>query len=196
MKPKWLLICISILLFLLIWYWIYYLTSWGYITRCMEGVTSMDASYSHTIDLPLTTTTSCQNFCGPNARCSISGTQCFSDIDCYGCQQKQPTYTRENKEIPGNNDAGKLSFSQTPQYSYLTTNSLVRNSTELRKWDEPPPYPEWGDIGYQPNMREAQKLFERRYKPITGELINLPEYETRRTLTGEFITDGPLPSNY
>jgi hypothetical protein len=161
----------------------------------MEAMTS--SAYSHTVDLPLTTTTSCQNFCAPStARCSISGTQCFSDIDCDGCQPQDPSLLRTYKEIPGNNDAGKLSFSQTPQYSYLTTNPLVRNSTEIKKWDEPPPYPEWGDIGYQPNMREAQKLFENRYKPTPDSLINLPEYETRRTLTGEFITDGPLPSNY
>lgn len=196
MKIKRVFILISILLILFIFYWIYYLTSYGYITRCVEYMTSSrkDAIYSHSVDLPLTTTTSCQNFCGPNSRCSISGTQCFSDIDCFGCQPKQTNYTRENKEISGNNDAGKLSFSQTPQYSNLTTNSLVRNSTEIKEWDEPPPYPELGDIGYQPNMRVAQKLFEQRYKP--DKLINLPEYEIRRTLTGEFITDEPLPSNY
>ena len=38
------------------------------------------------IDIPLTTTTSCSNICGPQAICSTTKEQCSTDNDCTGCQ--------------------------------------------------------------------------------------------------------------
>ena len=51
-------------------------------------------AYSHTVDLPINTTFSCENMCGPTAVCSITGEQCTSDIDCHGClpQEGPPQY--------------------------------------------------------------------------------------------------------
>jgi hypothetical protein len=40
---------------------------------------------SHTVNLPINTTYECENKCMPPARCSITGQQCSSDIDCCGC---------------------------------------------------------------------------------------------------------------
>lgn len=40
---------------------------------------------SHTVNLPINTTFECENKCMPPARCSITGQQCSSDIDCCGC---------------------------------------------------------------------------------------------------------------
>ena len=51
-----------------------------------EGLTVVDVA---DVDLPLTTNYSCQNFCGPPSRCSITGEKCMSDKDCIGC--KLPT---------------------------------------------------------------------------------------------------------
>jgi hypothetical protein len=43
------------------------------------------------VNLPLTDTYSCQNFCGPTARCSVTGQQCSADIDCPGCNPYKQT---------------------------------------------------------------------------------------------------------
>ena len=40
---------------------------------------------NHTVNLPINTTFECENKCMPPARCSITGQQCSSDIDCCGC---------------------------------------------------------------------------------------------------------------
>jgi len=38
------------------------------------------------INIPLTTTETCSNICGPSAICSITKQQCSTDNDCSGCQ--------------------------------------------------------------------------------------------------------------
>ena len=40
---------------------------------------------------------SCKDFCGPSARCAVSGTDCTEDLDCKGCATTRlsdmpPTY--------------------------------------------------------------------------------------------------------
>ena len=85
------LLGISLLLIVAIYYWIGYLVKNNYIQECFQSnQTMMGPEYSHSVDLPLTTTYSCKNFCGPPARCSITGQQCTSDIDCPGCQPYVP----------------------------------------------------------------------------------------------------------
>lgn len=78
--------------------------------------------YSHTVNLPINDPISCQNFCGPKATCAITGEQCTSDIDCYGCN---PGPKQENpcimEDVPPYDDAGKLGQNQGLQYSPLTT---------------------------------------------------------------------------
>ena len=71
---------ISIILLVSIFIWIHFLTINKYIIECFTS-----SSTSHSVDLPLTTKYSCQNFCGPTGRCAITGQQCFTDIDCPAC---------------------------------------------------------------------------------------------------------------
>ena len=73
----------SFLLIVLIFYWIDYLSINKYIVESFQQLNnpSLNNSTSHTVDLPLTTTYSCKNMCGPQARCSITGQQCMADID-------------------------------------------------------------------------------------------------------------------
>jgi hypothetical protein len=81
---------------------------------------------NHSVKLPLTTTYSCQNICGPLSKCSITGEQCSADIDCYGCQKKygkkynSNNSNNSNNVVIGNDDAGKLTLGVTPTYSSLT----------------------------------------------------------------------------
>lgn len=78
---------------------------------------------SHTVDIPLTTRTPplCNpkgggNFCGPSAKCAMTGAQCTSDIDCVGCMPPDVTTT---PVLHPYDDAGKASWGMT--YSSLVS---------------------------------------------------------------------------
>jgi hypothetical protein len=148
---------------------------------------------THSVDLPLTTTYSCKNFCGPTARCAITGQQCFADMDCPGCQPYVPPLSKAKDCVPGDNDAGKLSWGLTPQYSTLTTDMGTRAARITPKRFGSAPQADFGVNTWKTSFREGTKLFDQRYKP--NNLLFLPQYQTRPSLTGEFIEDGPLASN-
>jgi hypothetical protein len=155
---------------------------------------------THTVDLPLTTRYSCKNFCGPTARCAITGHQCFTDIDCPGCQpyssslSKTKPLPKSKDNIPGTNDAGKLTVGVTPTYSPLTTGFGTREKIITNDMYAQPPQANFGVDTWGKSFNESQELFNRRYKP--GQLQFMPNYPVTYGVTGEFITDGPLPSNY
>ena len=194
---------ISFLLLICIFKWINYLVVNNYVklssiegfdtnTQAIRDTGASDTS--HNVDVPLTTTTSCKNMCGPPNRCSITGQQCFSDIDCPGCEPQVPPLSSSNGEnIIGDNDAGKLTVGVTPNYSPLTTGfgtqSRIYTSDKFSK----PSMPNFGVNTWSSKFNKGRKLFDDRYKP--SGLKNIPSYSDRYSLTGEFIDDGPLPSN-
>ena len=146
---------------------------------------------THSVDMPLTTTYSCNNFCGPTARCSITGQQCFADIDCPGCQPYVPPLTRDQTEfISGDDDAGKLTIGVTPTYSTLTTDIGTR-ATVITDENKPVTM-DHGLNMWRASFNEDMKLFNKRYKPPSREY---PKYPPRLTLSGEFVDNGPIPSN-
>jgi len=189
---------ISFLLILLTFYWIDYLSINKYIVESFQqsNNSSLNNSTSHTVDLPLTTTYSCKNMCGPQARCSITGQQCTADIDCPGCQPKIKGIKNQssNRNVPGNNDAGKLTVGVTPQYSPLTsdigTKALKISGKEFSKT----PSPTFGINTWRDDFDEEQKLFDKRYKP-PNDIEFMPSYPPRYSVTGDFLENGPLASN-
>jgi hypothetical protein len=206
------LLIISLILFVIIFKWIDYLISEKYIIEAMlpsveamlpsvewftNGITQekYDGSTSHTVDLPLTTTYSCKNFCGPTARCSITGQQCFADIDCPGCQPYSPPLpkSKANGCVPGDNDAGKLTMGVTPQYSSLTDGYGTKELEITSNMYSKPDQANFGVDVWSQEFNEEQKLFDQRYKP--SGLQFMPDYPKRYSLTGEFIEDGPYASN-
>jgi len=186
-----------IILLYIIFMWINYLSINKYIVECFtpqpiqEDVTG--GSTSHSVDLPLTTTYSCKNFCGPTARCSITGQQCFTDIDCPGCQPYSPPLPRSNGCVPGDNDAGKLTWGVTPQYSPLTSGYGTFQASVTDNMNSKPSQPNFGVNTWRASFDVGQKLFDARYQPAG--LQNMPKYPEMYSLTGEFVEDGPLPSN-
>jgi hypothetical protein len=186
-----------IILLYIIFMWINYLSINQYIIECFspqpiqEDVTG--GSTSHSVDLPLTTTYSCKNFCGPTARCSITGQQCFADIDCPGCQPYSPPLPRSKGCVPGDNDAGKLTWGVTPQYSPLTSGYGTFQAYVTDNIYSKPSQPNFGVNTWSASFNEGQKLFDARYKPAG--LQYMPKYPEMYSLTGEFVEDGPLPSN-
>ena len=183
---------ISFLLLVLTFYWIDYLSINKYI---VESFQQLNNSSSHTVDLPLTTTYSCKNMCGPQARCSITGQQCTADIDCPGCQPKISGLKTQsiNKSVPGNNDAGKLTVGVTPQYSPLTSDIGTRATTFSKKKFSKTPSLTLGIDTWRDDFDITQKLFDKRYSPSAQSFM--PNYPKRPTLSGEFVDDGPLAAN-
>ena len=189
---------VSFILFATIFKWIDFLVKNDYVVEVhdKEGFDSNGLESpltSHTVNLPLTTTYSCKNFCGPTARCSITGQQCFADIDCPGCQPYAPPLQKYNENIPGENDAGKLTLGVTPQFSTLTTDigtqaKLITNSKFAK-----PTSPNFGINVWKSSFNEGTKLFNERYKP--SGLQFMPDYPKRYSLSGDYIEDGPLASN-
>ena len=196
---------ISFLLLGLSFKWIDYLFNNNYIKESFEQMynsninkTSSEKTSeatSHTVDLPLTTTYSCTNFCGPTSRCAITGQQCFTDIDCPGCQPYSPPLknTENMDEVIGDNDAGKLTFNNTPRYSVLTTDMGTKARAFSSKKFAKAPNADYGINVWRDDFDEQKKLFDKRYKP--DELEYMPEYPKRYSLTGEFIEEGPIASN-
>lgn len=183
----------SLILLVLIFKWMDFLVKNNYIVECFNMRDTGSPLTSHTVNLPLTTTYSCNNFCGPPARCSKTGHQCTADIDCPGCQPYVPPLTNADKSVPGNNDAGKLTFNSTPRYSSLTTDIGTQARLFTPHKFSKPLAPNFGINSWRSSFNQDEKLFNEKYKPPT--LENMPTYDKRYTLSGEFMDDGPIPSN-
>jgi hypothetical protein len=208
---------ISLILFNLIFFWINYLVKNQYIAEGFEenNTSNNDSETvcipknrikedgnnyvlessltSHTVNMPLTTKYSCNNFCGPPSKCSITGDQCTSDVDCPGCLPYEPKKTEKDVNIPGDNDAGKLTFNLTPTYSTLTTDIGTRARLVTKDKFAKPAMPDLGVNTWKSSFDKDTKEFDNVYKP--DKLENMPNYKTRYSLSGEFMDEGPLPSN-
>ena len=150
-------------------------------------------SNTHSVDLPLTTSYSCNNKCGPQGRCSKTGQQCLSDIDCPGCQPYSPPLTRTKVDVPGENDAGKqgVLFST---FSTLTTDigtqaKIFRNSNVSKG----APQANFGINTWRNKFNKVEKLFDQRYKPKVLKFMR--KYPYQYSLSGEFLNNGPLAAN-
>ena len=154
----------------------------------------------------------CKNFCGPKAQCAITREQCVADIDCDGCTP--PTLIHQNKnnnknknktiesftqlsscDIPQNDvAAGKLTFSQTPQYSTLTTDigafaRVINNDNKVPRMYE-------GIDTWTKSFNYGLKLaYSKLPKLSASEELIKPVYPLSVTATGNFYDLGPPPSN-
>ena len=197
---------ISFLLLICIFKWTNYLVTNNYVkltrqpfvegfdpnTQVIRDTGSPDTT--HNVDVPLTTTTSCKNMCGPPNRCSITGQQCFSDIDCPGCEPQVPPLSPSTGEnIVGDDAAGKLTAGVTPNYSPLTTGFGTQARIVTEDTFKKPAMPDFGIDKWSDKFTKGRKLFDDRYKP--SGLKNMPSYPDRYSITGQFVDEGPLASN-
>ena len=185
---------ISILLFIGLNKWMHLLLTKEYVVECL---TNPDQAYTHTVNLPINTTYSCKNMCGPYGKCSITGERCLSDIDCYGCQpstgELSKTFLKTNS-VEGDDDAGKYSY-LTPNYSELTTDAGTRAKLiEPSDKFTPPPAYNTGVNMWRAQFDQGESIFDEVYKPPAN-LANMPSYPPRYSLSGQFMEDGPLASN-
>lgn len=184
------LILISGVLFYWVFHKIDYLTYNKYVVECFTNNSS-----THNVDMPLTTEYSCQNFCGPTARCAITGQQCFADTDCPGCQPPESSRSTDKTDyVPGDNASGKLTVGVTPQYSPLTSGYGTNKKIITKDMNGKPAQPNFGVNTWREKFDESLGLFNQRYQLKNSEFM--PKYPPMYSITGEFLGDGPLPSNY
>jgi len=191
---------ICLLLFIVIISWGNHLIKEGFDTTSYSLYQDTNTPLtSHNVDMPINTTYSCKNFCGPKSQCSITREQCTSDVDCYGCQPiitEPPKYL--TKDVRGQNDAGKLGYNQTPQYSELTTDIGTQAALYNKPYVKVPQMylgvDRWmksANIGmqlFQDAQHSTYQIDPTKYKNT----VNYPPHETA---TGLFIDNGPLPAN-
>jgi len=191
---------ITLIFTCIIFYWGDYLIKNDYIRREKEGFANIirlnteDAETTHTVNLPINTTTSCKNICGPPGRCLITGEQCVSEIDCYGCTPPINKKLEESlrEEVPGYNDSGKLTQGVTPTFSVLTTD--IGTKAGVINPDAKVPQYFLGVDQWKNKFELGENEFNRKYYP-NGNLGFMPNYPIRPTLSGQFKEVGPLASN-
>ena len=192
---------IVIIFIFLLFLWINYLIKNKFVVECFNNygptIDLGTPETSHTVNLPINTRYSCSNFCGPLSRCSITGEQCTSDIDCRGCQ---PIINREkkiSKELPGYNNVSSLSYSNIYAYSSLT-NDIGKNA-RIYNYDYlgPPPQYFQGVDTWSEKYKSGQELFLQRNNSILSKEDKefSPNYPKRHSLSGEFVDTGPLAAN-
>ena len=112
-----------------------------------------------------------------------------------GPHQKKKNFPFEQKTgVQGNESAGKLTPGISQQYSSLTAGSLSKDTLITNNNYDKPLKANIGINTWKYSFNEGQLLFNKRYKPDQQQFM--PNYPQRYTITGEFIDDGPLPSNY
>jgi hypothetical protein len=180
---------LSVILLIIIFNWIDLLVNKNFIVECFD---TNSQEYRQNIDLPLNSKTSCNNFCGPPSRCAITGQQCTADIDCPGCQPINKTNKKKTFDIAGNDDAGKLTFNQPLQYSTLTsdigTEARIINPNKLSRTSSLNINNNWL-AGFYKSEQEFNNQFQ------IPNLSVMSKYDNRYSLSGDFMTDGPLASN-
>lgn len=148
------------------------------------------------VDMPFTSATTCSNFCGPTATCSVTGEQCSSDLDCSGCSSTPNTDASNNTTfVVGANDAGKLTMGVTPTYSSLTSGYGTREKIITDHMYQKPPQASFGANMWKPTFTLGEKLFKNRYNQDNNN-NQTPNYPYMYSITGEFTGNGPMPANY
>jgi hypothetical protein len=131
-----------------------------------------------------------------NSKCSKTGTQCLSDIDCQGCGTSDPdTSEQDTPNVRGNNSAGKITSQFNPTYSSLTTDIGTQAKLFTSNKFQKPPLADFGTDIWTHDFNEQRKLFDQRYKPTLAENPTMLTYPQHYSLSGMFKEDEPLESN-
>lgn len=171
---------------------------------------SNSQKYTNTVNLPLNDSQGCQNACY-NAKCSKTGKQCATDIDCYedGCQsllkQVHDKFVEEQSKpkspqnyVPADAlETGRLIYNQNPQHSGLTYDIGTTASVIDMNAQVPRPYK--GYEKWEPVYNASAKLIDDalayEYSAAPEQYRSTPVYPKTLTATGMFYDIGPTPAN-
>lgn len=173
----------------------------GFDPNALLSYDSNSPKLSHSVDV-VNERYSCSNFCGPQSQCALTREQCTSDVDCKGCQPiiSEPPKYLTTTEVKPLDDAGKLTWNQTPQYSSLTTDiGTFASYVKPGSLDNEVPTPYQGVDRWTKSFNYGLKLADDKltydYSPEPEEYRILPTYPVTKTATGLFYDTGPTASN-
>ena len=172
--------------------------------------TQLVNQYSHSVNLPLTDSNTCKNACY-NAKCSKTGEQCSTDVDCYqyGCESLLKTVhdklllEQDSPKDPQNyvpigvEETGRLIYNQNPQHSALTYD-IGTTATIIDK-DAQVPRPYRGVKIWEPVYNAKARLIDDelayQYAAEPEQYRSTPVYKPTLTATGLFYDIGPTAAN-
>jgi|694.fasta_scaffold45487_3 hypothetical protein len=192
---------IIVVLIIFILYNINYNLKEGFDPNALLIYDSNSPKNSHNVDV-VNNKYSCSNFCGPKAQCAITRQQCTSDVDCQGCQPPitAPPKYLTTTEVKPLNDAGKLTWGQTPQYSTLTSDigsraAYAKPGSKKEEIVRPyEGYDRWTKA-FNYGLELADRKLVYQYSPEPEEYRSIPVYPVTRSATGLFYDMGPTASN-
>lgn len=151
---------------------------------------------SHSVDMPINTTYSCTNFCGPHAECAKTREQCTSDVDCTGCQPKYTPLEKNTHDVRGQNEAGKLTYNQTPRYSVLTTDigTQAKFATD-DSMNAQVPIMYLGYDKWRSAFDMGMELFRKKESVTSDDLKYAPAWVRHTSTTGMFDDISPRAAN-
>ena len=167
---------ITLILLVIIFNWINYLSNNNYINYEKTGIEGFNSTYisdghvsvSKTINndsLPLITGLSCRNMFGPTTKCSKPGGRCLYNMDCPGCKLNIPKHIPYQKYVLSENDAGKLTTGVTPTYSSLTTDIGTQAKIFKSNLNIATPKLSNGVNTWMSNFNKGQALFDSKFAP-------------------------------
>ncbi len=170
--------------------------------------------YSHNVNLPINDPVSCKNFCGPNAKCLLTGEQCTSDIDCYGCNPgpSNEKSTCTLKDVMPNDSAGKLGQNLSLQYSSLTTGYNNHNADFAQIYPDSKnaelTMPYQGLDTWTQSFNKGLELYNKKMESAEKHSVSAlgfgfeskkqyyePKYPLSSSLTGQFYETTPPAAN-
>lgn len=150
-----------------------------------SSVTKEYFTPNQNVNMPINTNYSCSNICGTQNRCRISGEQCTSDVDCFGCQPKK---FYKNGVIHSSSD-------EKNGYTWVLggTNIFYPDNKRhhIEGFSPAPPEYNKGVNTWRSVFDIGMNLYKKRYEP-KGLPLEL-NYSSEYTLSGEFIQSVPVP---
>jgi hypothetical protein len=196
-SKKWGCIILFLILILILFLFLFFSKGLYYSVSKKDGFSSFtydsnSPKNSHNVDV-VNNYYSCSNFCGPNSQCAITKEQCTSDVDCQGCQPPVLPKDSTNTDVKPLDDAGKLTWGQTPQYSTLTSDIGFR-ATSLKNQEElVRPYE--GYDKWTKSFNYGLALSNKKLASDYEGNMSIPVYPVTRTVTGLFYDMGPTAAN-
>ncbi len=177
---------LTVLSVVVLFYWTDFLFKNHYIQEAFSNIAPIqegpDTTHSVNLPNPAFNKYTCKNICGPPGRCRITGEDCVSDVDCYGCVPP-PIYNREIKDEITDIKPVMSTFSK----------DITQTAGDINPNAKPATYNMGVDM-WKSDFDLEENIFKQKYYP-SGDLTFMMKYPVRTTFSGEFVDDGAYAFN-
>ena len=150
-----------------------------------SSVTKEYFTPNQNVNMPINTNYSCSNICGTQNRCRITGEQCTSDVDCFGCQPKK--FYKNGVIHPSSDEKNGYTWILGGTNIFYPDNKRHH----IEGFSPAPPEYNKGVNTWRSIFDMGMNLYKKRYEP--KELPLELNYPKQYTLSGEFLQSVPVP---